>query len=630
MKKLFGILLCGLALTAFTACGDDGTVNNGEINNKGLIEKSCDDFEEISGEQQEFKVTIKTDGEWKARLSQTKFVSLKEGSASGAEGESEIVMVFTENGSDAARSVTLSVTVGNNKSVTVCRVTQRSISAKGTDAQVNREFTWPRLDQMYLWNADLRKYVTPDYNMAYDEFLEDVIDKLRNVNIQDPINAKDGYWYPSRDVPEADREWVFYSNISRTPVASSSSVAQSAVTRAVKAEVLGFGIWADIWGLDNSSVCFPVLWVYPGSPAAQMGIKRGDIIYKVDGARLLEANNAWQTPYVELCGNHMSQGKRTVTMLEFTADDKITDGASYTLNSGNYYETPVVFNAVLTNADKTRKVGYVVYNSFESAYDSDLKDVFDKFKSNNITDVIVDLRYNGGGEVSSAKVLCSILGGSACLGNVFEYYRYNDERMQAAGYNKNDYKTWRKEMFDETLASSYGFNFDKIFIIGTYGTASASELTINALRGIGKNVVLVGDPTNGKDVGMEVLPAVLNGYQYSLAAITFQSYNSKGESDYDNGFTPDVNFASLTQGNHPLDYYLPMDWGLAEDGTLENGLYIALNYGVFAGSQTASMPKRMSMPRRFALEGVKKFAIPEKLRDFRKTNMYMDYQEDYK
>ena len=616
MKKLFGILLCGLALTAFTACGDDGTVNNGEINNKGLIEKSCDDFEEISGEQQEFKVTIKTDGEWKARLSQTKFVSLKEGSASGAEGESEIVMVFTENGSDAARSVTLSVTVGNNKSVTVCRVTQRSIFAKGTDAQVNREFTWRWMNQNYLWNEDLRAAVNsaPDYDKPYDEFLDYL---LKSIN----TNTMDGYWYPSRTATK--KEWVYYSNISRYAVGGSASV--SSVTRAGKTQEMGFGAEIEPMMFDYSgNLYFSVLWVYPGSPAAQAGLKRGDFIGKINGSLITERN------YEQLliAFYYPNNGtKMTFSLCSYDFDKgaaSYPEGSDKEVTTGYYFPTPVVYYRVFESSDASikNKIAYLVYTSFDNAYDDDLRKAFYLFKEKNATDIILDLRYNGGGAVVSSQLLTSVIAGPSCADQVFMYYRYNDERMKSGGWDKNDYKSYNALKFDGGAANSYGFNFDNIYIIGTYDTASASELVINALHGIDRKITHVGLETNGKNVGMEVITTTqpLNGYMYSFAPISFQSYNAKGESDYDDGFVPDIkaDFSNI----------VPHDWGVAYQNGDDGKIYYADYIGVcldaiLSASNPEAAKGRKVVGASGAYSNVRKLQSPRSV--IRHRNMYVDY-----
>ena len=208
-------------------------------------------------------------------------------------------------------------------------------------------------------------------------------------------------------------------------------------------------------------------------------------------------------------------------------------------------------------------IGYMVYNAFEHDFFDTLLDTFEEFKSTGVTDLILDLRYNGNGHVVSSQGLASIIAGDWCKDKVFAYERYNDERMKAKGNDPKNYKTYDYRMFFSDLASRFSFTFSGVYIIVSQDTASASELLINALRGIGYEVIIVGNENSiGKDVGMEVPVAQKIGSNYyQPVVISFQSYNARGESDYDNGFAPDMTLSD--------DYrqYIPWNWGIpAEHG----------------------------------------------------------------
>ena len=211
-------------------------------------------------------------------------------------------------------------------------------------------------------------------------------------------------------------------------------------------------------------------------------------------------------------------------------------------------------------------IGYLAYTAFEHAFFDELLEAFDDFKEYGVTDLVLDLRYNGGGHVISSQGLGSVIAGPWCKGKVFAYERYNDERMKKAGCDPANYKTYDYRMFIDELADRYSFNFSKVYVIVTSETASASELLINALRGIGYNVVVVGHENSiGKDVGMEIPGAQkIGNYNYQPVVISFQSYNAKGESDYDNGFKPDLKTTNYL-GYYPgyFDWGLPVDWGMS-------------------------------------------------------------------
>lgn len=616
MKNLFKILLCGFALTAFVACNDDPEVEPDTAGSKGLISKDCEDRVEISGSEQDITISFETSGAWTAKLSNTAFASLRDEDKSGEAGQNQIVVSFKQNTSDASRIVTLSVTIGSNKSaVTLCRFTQRSLSQKGTDANVNLNFTWKWMNDYYLWNEDLRAALpSPNYEQPYDEFLEYL---LKSIN----TNTMDGYYYPSRTA--TNKEWIYYSNIVRYSATGTASL--HSATRAKEA-VVGFGAEVEPMMFDYSgNLYFTVLWVYPKSPAATAGLKRGDFIGKINGS-LINASNYYQllvSLYYPNNGDTM-----TVSLCDYDFDNgraSYPEGCDKTIVAEYYYDTPVVYSTIFTTNETSavqKKIGYLVYTSFESSYDDDLRTVFDEFKAKGITDIILDLRYNGGGAVSSSMFLTSVLAGPSCADKVFMYYRYNDERMKQMGIDKTDYKKYNPLKFDSSSATTYGFDFDKIYIIGTYDTASASELVINALRGIDKEVVLVGTETNGKNVGMEVVQTTqpIDGYYYTFAPISFQSYNAKGQSDYDDGFIPDraIDFSNV----------IPRDWG---EAFIEEGdkVYYADYVGVCLDLILSSASEQASIGRKAISRSgrldIQRLKSPRSY--IRRNGMYVEYQE---
>ena len=213
---------------------------------------------------------------------------------------------------------------------------------------------------------------------------------------------------------------------------------------------------------------------------------------------------------------------------------KDKDGKVYTINSGPIYANPIIHHQV------NEKIGYLVYSAFESGFDQELFDVFKEFKSQNITELILDLRYNGGGDVTSANLMSSCIAGDFCVDKTFASYRYNDERMKALG-NQRPIQKFAYSQYDNlsTSLSAGGLKLQKIYCLVTDDSASASELVINALRGIDIEVILIGTTTHGKNVGMEGVELTAGTDKYLLFPITFQAYNAKGFGDFENGFTPD-------------------------------------------------------------------------------------------
>ena len=192
--------------------------------------------------------------------------------------------------------------------------------------------------------------------------------------------------------------------------------------------------------------------------------------------------------------------------------------------------------------------------------------------------------------------------------------------------------------FDADAAMAYNFPLKEIYVVGTNDTASSSEMLINALRGIGKKVTLVGGRTNGKNVGMEVWNTqnglgAIDGNHYIFAPITFQSYNCNGESNYDNGFAPEGKLDCQSF----YDSLLPVDWGtqlidIEYEGEVATLLadYFAVALDDILGKEfpaaTASV-KRLSGREMSFSRPVKRLAAPAKKMDIFRQNAWVLAEE---
>ena len=194
-----------------------------------------------------------------------------------------------------------------------------------------------------------------------------------------------------------------------------------------------------------------------------------------------------------------------------------------------------------------KKVGYLLYNSFNLYYDSALIDAFRAFGAEGVDAVVLDLRYNGGGHVVSSAVLGTLIAGPAHQGEIYTKTSYNEDRKNEtvdtyrigeASYNASNPKYYVYQPIASALDAAV--SLPEVYVLCTSSTASASELVINGLRGIGIDVHLIGETTNGKNVGMEPKSATYGGYSYVFSPITFYSVNAQGFNDYSNGFAPDI------------------------------------------------------------------------------------------
>ena len=203
-------------------------------------------------------------------------------------------------------------------------------------------------------------------------------------------------------------------------------------------------------------------------------------------------------------------------------------------------DTPFLKDSVYRFGD--RQIGYLMYNHFKSGldeydtedktYDLYLMRLFERFKSEGVNEFVLDLRYNGGGSVSCAQLLTSLLTKEEALGKPFCLLEYNDKHT-------DDNTSLPLLRTTEVLAGN--LNLQRIFVLTGNTTASASELLINALRPYlgDSNVRLIGKQTLGKTVGMTVYDES-EKYGWILSPVTFHVYNKNREANYGDGFSPDI------------------------------------------------------------------------------------------
>lgn len=279
-----------------------------------------------------------------------------------------------------------------------------------------------------------------------------------------------------------------------------SAAADSAFFGEGKFEGFGFSsrfLDADDWRLTQ---------VYEGSPAAAAGFARGQRIVALNGRSIADlqaaegVNAVLDAPPVEFA-------LRRPDATEFTV---IVDTDIVTID-------PVPQWRVLPLAG-TPGVGYIELRTFISTADPELDSVFGEFQSRGISDLIVDLRYNGGGLVSTAELLGDYLGGAVAQNLLFSETQFNADR--AAEYNDSE--------FFELLGNS--LNLSRLYIIATQNTASASELVTNSL-GPHVDAFIVGDRTFGKPVGQ----IGLEFCDRILRPTSFRTVNAFGEGDYFDG-----------------------------------------------------------------------------------------------
>ena len=278
-------------------------------------------------------------------------------------------------------------------------------------------------------------------------------------------------------------------------------------------ETLGYGI--SVAGLEVTGQPqrpLYVRWVEALSPAAAAGVQRGDEVLAINGRSAVDIIAS--DDYSQLSA--LMAGESITLRLRRAGQER-----SVVLTAAVFALTPVSGAAVVMSP-QGRKLGYVVVKDMISQALTPMDAAFASFKTAGVQDVVLDLRYNGGGLVSTGATLASYVAGSRGAGRAYTQLLYNDKRAAA-----------NNQTFPFTLPAA-GLALPRAIVLMGPRTCSASEQVINGLLGAGIEVLAVGDTTCGKPVGF--LPADACGQTYSV--VNFEGVNALNQGRYFDGLDP--------------------------------------------------------------------------------------------
>ncbi|EOR96283.1 Carboxyl-terminal protease [Arcticibacter svalbardensis MN12-7] len=273
-----------------------------------------------------------------------------------------------------------------------------------------------------------------------------------------------------------------------------------------------------------------VTLVAPGGPSDKQGLKRGDVFTTVNGIQI----NASTESSVKLV---LKQGKGVQLQTVKLENSLFKEGAVVTIAFSRFNEMPVYMTRVFNNGSK--KVGYIFYNKFDGGQDYAVLDSLAKLKEEGVSELIIDLRYNPGGDVSSAAKIAALLA-PVSAEQVFAIYQANANggRLVKSFLNVINENIYLPQSFD--VISSRRLKLERVIFLTTAATASASELLINVLKPY-ISVTQIGETTIGKDMASfaitdQRIPAIFSNVLHPLI---FKLYNAKGKGDYSGGIIPD-------------------------------------------------------------------------------------------
>ncbi|MBC6998643.1 S41 family peptidase [Cytophaga sp. FL35] len=405
-----------------------------------------------------------------------------------------------------------------------------------------QDFMWKAMNFWYFWQADVENLSDTKFpnnsegSEAYTNFLA--------------AHPEPGSFFDNQLLFTEDR-FSFYSNDYVTLTQSLSGI--------TKSNGLMFGL---VRIADSNNIFGYVEYVVPNSDASTKDIKRGDLFNGVNGTVLTDTN------YPSLLFSDSDTYTLNMATIE-NGEIASTDEEIALTKEVGLQENPIYLNEVIEI--NGIKVGYLIYNGFTDEYDEQLNDSFGRFKNDGITELILDLRYNSGGSVNTAILLSSMIYGTN-TDEVFLKARYNDKYQKVLEDSGTDLRRYfAKETKKGSAVNT--LNLNKVYILTTSSSASASELVINGLTPY-VDVVQIGETTRGKnEFSTTLVDDRDNNYLYSpertgkiksnnrwaIQPLLGRNENADGFSDFTNGLAPDIaldedirNLGILGDVNEPL------------------------------------------------------------------------------
>ena len=449
----------------------------------------------------------------------------------------------------------------------LCVILSFSTSCKNEDIvdSVNQNLSEARKEQN--WSLEVFKNMKDIY--LWNDVLPSTFDTVKYATAESALNYLSGLKKNSSGV--AIDRYSFLDKIGSL----SSEISQGTASGDYGFMVTGV--------LDSTTkvVSFVVNYVYKNSPAGLAGVARSYEVVEINGSTDVHPTIG-SDGYLETSSKayqNMSNALFNSSSAKFMF--KRPDGTTLdvSLNTGSYTINAILCDSVYSVS--STKVGYVVFNQFlGTTAQTELTNVMTKFESKGVEYVIVDLRYNGGGAVSTCEMFSNLLAPKSATAKVM--YKYSMNAQQTSKYTS------------QSLITNYNktnsFQPKAIYFIVGSRTASASELLINNLRPyFPGNIYLIGKTTYGKPCGFWATPIGYTEKQtstkegYDLYAVSFSMVNANGEGGYYSGMTPG---SVQYPGTLAVDGLYP--WADTNDGCLSQAIYHVAN-GVFKSSKSANV-----------------------------------------
>lgn len=552
MKKILFILIT----LACAACTTESGPGLSSIENP-----KTDKLVSVYGET--VAITFTAKAAWNAELVLNgggDWAVISQMSGNSGAGQGIVRVRFSKNETEDQRTAELYVTVEGSARQHIATLTQAAGENKSAMSEYLNKYMHERLKKEYLWAEEYSK-LNVNMSISYDKFLYTYLTQLGETNIEDG-----GYY---REYSSSAGERYIYSYISE--VTSTKAPIATKAGELVSTTGLGIGpMFASVFESGTDYIGLTVGYVYPGSPAETAGLRRGDTIYKIGENRITRSN--YQSYMSELFYEPMGSYKITFARYIENANAQKYDlklDNTVTVATGTYGYNPIIYAAIMTNKNIESEggasttpfcIGYMASESFDSSAQEVLDYQIKQFLDAGITELILDLRFNVGGEVQQSRYLASSIVGRDYDDKYFFKAEFNDKRVESWKFKSGPAES-------DKLGQAPSMGLKRLWVIMSENTASASELIIHGLRGVDFPVILIGSRSEGKNVGMVVTQEVYNGRRFEFAPITYRGLNAKDEYAPKDGFDPDLgNMLNNQDSNYQndLDNMFPYafgDWG---------------------------------------------------------------------
>lgn len=375
-------------------------------------------------------------------------------------------------------------------------------------------FIWKGLNLFYLWQSQVSDL--SDQRFSSQEQLNEY---LKQSNSPEDLFYSLLYNYPDGD----EYSWIVDDYIALEEQLYEGITGSNGMEYGL---VFEEGSSTNIFGY--------VRYIIADSDASTKDLQRGDIFHAINGTPLTIEN------YRDLL---FSTESYTLNLANYNNGNPVDNGNSINLTKTELQENPI--HTVTSINDSGKNIGYLLYNGFTSAFNSQLNDAFATLKADGVTDLVLDLRYNSGGSIQSAIYLAGMITGQF-TGELFSKETWNEKWEEY--YNENDPEYLINNFVDqmENGEALNNLNLENLVVLTTGSSASASELIINGLKPYIK-VTTIGTTTEGKAVGSVTIydsesfgrENINPNHTYAMQPIVLEIVNKLGENDKD-GFEPTV------------------------------------------------------------------------------------------